>query len=475
MKTLPDDLLKKFTAIVGESRALHQPTAISPYLTEYRGRYNGSSPLVLLPSCTQEVSRILQLANATKTTITPQGGNTGLVGGQTPRQGENDIVLSLELMNHIREIDSIGNTISVDAGCKLADIQKIAKDNNRLFPLSLPSEESCQIGGNIATNAGGVSVLAYGNMRQLCLGLEVVLPNGEIWDGMYKLVKDNSGYDLRDLFIGSEGTLGVITGAILKLFPNPIGHQVALAAVSSPKDALQVLQLSRSIADNTLKSFEFIALSAIQFIIKHTDNKLPAPLKNSHPWYILIDIASTESEIRAYQIITEILNESISRNIILEAKLASSEEEANKIWNIRKKISLAQSQEGKSIKHDISVPLDKIPYFLLEAEKKILSTFPEARICCFGHLGDGNIHFNIFPPLNASEDQFTEHWDKISNLVHSIVLSYNGSIAAEHGIGQLKRDYLEKISSKTKITIMKKIKRALDPVGIMNPGKVISI
>ncbi|MBA5724443.1 FAD-binding oxidoreductase [Candidatus Liberibacter sp.] len=474
MKRLSSDTIKKFIEIVGYGEALEDQKSISPYLKEERNLYHGTSPLVLRPSCTKEISQILKLATETKTSITPQGGNTGLVGGQTPRSNKEDIILSLERMKNIRNIDLIGNTISVDAGINLRELRILAINHNRLFPLSLPSESSCQIGGNLATNAGGTAVLAYGNMRHLCLGLEVVLPTGEIWNGMRKLIKDNSNYDMRDLFIGSEGTLGIITGAVLKLFPFPKGKQVTLIAVNSLEKALQFLQLAKQIAYNTLTAFELISQAILELVIKHIpNNKLPT-LENSHPWYVLMEISTTESEDQANQIANTILLQGSEKGMISEWTLSSSEKEKLAIWYLRNKIPLAQKKEGRSISHDISIPIEAIPSFLQKAEESVLSSFPGTRICPFGHMGDGNIHFIVFPPVDSNADEFlSRNRNTVCDLVYSMVLSYGGSIAAEHGIGQLHKERLEKISQSTELMMMQKIKNTFDPCGIMNPGKFI--
>ncbi|MBL0848693.1 MAG: FAD-binding oxidoreductase [Candidatus Liberibacter ctenarytainae] len=473
MTSLSPHIIQKFITIVGQEGMLDDQKLICSYLKEARNLYHGKSPLVLRPSCTDEISQILKLATETKISITPQGGNTGLVGGQIPRSGKEDIVLSLERMQRIREIDLINNTISVDAGISLFKIQTIAKNHRRFFPLSLPSERSCQIGGNIATNAGGTAVLSYGNMRQLCLGIEAILPTGELWNGMRKLIKDNSRYDIHDLFIGSEGTLGVITGAVLKLFPYPTGRQVAFIAVPSLEASLRLLQLSKTMTDNTLTAFELISQSILELVIKHIPNNFPT-LSPKYPWYILLEISTTESEERADHIINSILSTGFKKGIITEWILSSSEDEKNAIWYLRKNIPLAQKKEGRSIKHDISVPIGAIASFLQEAQISVSSNFPKTRIGLFGHMGDGNIHFNVFPPINENQDEFlSRYWTEMNDLIYSIVLSYGGSIAAEHGVGQLHKERLGKILEPIEIMLMKKIKESFDPSGIMNPGKFI--
>ncbi|MBY7649117.1 MAG: hydroxyacid dehydrogenase [Candidatus Liberibacter europaeus] len=473
MSKLSPDITTKFIEIVGKKGALTDQKLISPYLKEERNFYHGKSPLVLLPSCTNEVSQILKLATETKTFITPQGGNTGLVGGQTPRENNEDVVLSLNRMKSVRDIDLTSNTIAVDAGISLFETRNIAKSHMRFFPLSLPSEKLCHIGGNLATNAGGTAVLFYGNMRQLCLGIEAVLPTGEIWNGMHKLIKDNSCYDIRDLLIGSEGTIGVITGAILKLFPYPNGQQVVFIAVESLEKALQLLQLSKKTAYNMLTAFELISQSALELVIKHIPNSFHV-LKKRYPWYILLELSTTDAPKVVNEIANTILSTSLKTSLIAEWILPISEAEKQSIWYIRNNIPLAQKKEGRSIKHDISVPVGSIPSFLQEAQNSILSSFPTTRICLFGHMGDGNIHFNVFPPIDDNQNIFlSRHCNEINYIVYSIVLSYGGSIAAEHGIGQLHKERLEKIFRPTDLMIMRKIKKTFDPAGIMNPGKFI--
>ncbi|MEG8099048.1 FAD-binding oxidoreductase [Candidatus Liberibacter brunswickensis] len=473
MSTLSPNIIQRFISIVGSDGILDEQKLISPYLKEERNLYNGTSPLVLLPSCTNEVSKILKLASETSTSITPQGGNTGLVGGQIPRTNKQDIILSIKRMNRIRDIDLIGNTIAVDAGINLLKVREIAKKNNKLFPLSLPSEKLCQIGGNLATNAGGTAVLSYGNIRNLCLGIEAVLPNGEIWNGMRKLIKDNSCYDIRDLFIGSEGTLGIITGAVLRLFPYPKDKQIAFIAIKSLEHAIKLLQLTQKIAGNMVTAFELISDFILRLVIKHIPNNFPV-LSKSYPWYILLEISSSETKEIANLIAGNILETGLKQNLINEWILSSSEEEKNALWRLRNSIPLAQKKEGRSVKHDISVPIGQIPSFLREVEKSVLSIFPKTRIGLFGHIGDGNIHFNVFPPADENQEEFlSRYWHEINNIVYSIVLSYKGSIAAEHGIGQLHKKRLGSILEKTEIKLMKKIKESFDPAGIMNPGKFI--
>ncbi|WP_457586535.1 FAD-binding oxidoreductase [Ensifer canadensis] len=471
--TLPSpELIASFIDIVGSANALTNPADLAPYLVESRGLYKGTTPMVLRPGSVEEVSRIMKLASATRTAIVPQGGNTGHVAGQIPREGKADIVLSLQRLNRIREIDPVGNVIVADAGCILADIQKAADDHDRLFPLSLGSEGSARIGGNLSTNAGGTAVLAYGNMRQLCLGLEVVLPTGEVWDGLRRLKKDNTGYDLRDLFIGAEGTLGVITGAVLRMFPKPLGHQVAFAGVGSVEHALALFDTASSLCGTALTGFELMPRLGVEFTARHIPG-VRDPMQTVHPWYALIDISTSDSAESAERMVHELLEQGIVAGLVENAVIATSEEQRKALWHMRESMSPAQKPEGGSIKHDVSVPVSSIPSFMKEADAAVMRAMPGARICSFGHMGDGNIHYNISQPVGADKQAFLDRWREMNAIVHGIVAKYNGSISAEHGIGQLKRDELVEVRSPIEIELMRRIKHAFDPAGIMNPDKVL--
>ncbi|PZU24957.1 MAG: hydroxyacid dehydrogenase [Shinella sp.] len=470
------ELLDRFAAIVGDTYAIRDPKAMGAYVTEPRSFYEGASPIVLRPGSTQEVSEILKLASETGTAVVPQSGNTGLVGGQIPRRGKPDVILSLDRMNKVRDIDPVANVLVVDAGVILADVQKAAESVNRLFPLSLGSEGSCRIGGNLATNAGGTAVLAYGNTRNLCLGLEVVLPTGEIWDGLRRLKKDNTGYDLRDLFIGSEGTLGVITGAVLRLFPRPVGHQVAFAGVNSPEDALALFDLATGLCHTALTGFELMSRMSVDFAVRHIEGVRDPLPDGEYPWYVLIDISTADSEESAEALITTVLEQGFEQGFVVDAVIASSVAQQTALWHMRETVSEAQKPEGGSIKHDVSVPVSRIPAFLAEADAVVKKTIPGARICAFGHMGDGNIHYNVSQPVGADKKAFLDRWHELNHAVHAVVLSYNGSISAEHGIGQIKRDELAEVRGEgIELKLMHRIKAAFDPAGIMNPDKVLKV
>ncbi len=464
--------LRAFIDIVGDANALTMPEDIKPYLTENRGLYHGASPLVLKPGSTAEVSAILKLASETGTAIVPVSGRTGLVGGQVPREDGHDVLLSMERMNKIREVDPVADVIVADGGAILADVQKAAEAHDRLFPLSLGSEGSCRIGGNLATNAGGTAVLAYGNMRQLCLGLEVVLPTGEIWDGLRRLKKDNSGYDLRDLFIGAEGTLGVITGAVLKMVPRPRGKQVAYVGLASPAAALQLFEKASQLCGSALTGFELMPRIGIEFTTKHIPG-VRDPLASIHPWYALVDISTSDSAETAETMMQELLAEAFEAGLVSDAAIAASLAQQDAFWHLRESMSDAQKPEGGSIKHDVSVPVSRIPAFLEEADAAVHALMPDARICAFGHLGDGNIHYNISQPVGADKAAFIARWREVNAVVHAVVHKQTGSISAEHGVGQLKRDELAASRPAIETELMRRIKQAFDPAGIMNPGKVI--
>lgn len=465
-------LIDRFAALVSPGHALTEAGDIAPYLTENRGLYHGHSPLVLKPGTVEEVSAILALASETKTPVVPQGGNTGLVGGQTPRAGGSDIVISLERLNRIRSVDPVANVLVADGGAILADVQQAADKVDRLFPLSLGSEGSCRIGGNLSTNAGGTAVLAYGNMRQLCLGLEVVLPTGEIWNGLRSLKKDNTGYDLRDLFIGAEGTLGIITGAVLKLYPKPAGHEVGFAGLASPEAALTFYERAATICGTALTGFELMPRLGVEFTTRHIPG-VRDPLESAYAWYVLIDISTNDSADSAARMMAAVLEEGYESGLIEDAAVASSEAQKTALWHMRESMSPAQKPEGGSIKHDVSVPVSRIPAFMAEAEKAVTAAIPGVRICAFGHLGDGNIHYNLSQPVGADKQAFLDRWHEMNGIVHGIVRAHGGSISAEHGIGQLKRDELAAIRQPIEIDLMRRIKQAFDPAGIMNPDKVL--
>jgi FAD/FMN-containing dehydrogenase len=462
------DILGRLAAVVGERYAIRDPKAMQSYLSEWRGLWTGSSPLALRPSTTEEVSRILAIADETRTTIVTQSGNTGLVGGQIPTTDNSEILVVLDRMTAIRDIDALDNTITVEAGVILKTVQDEADKADRLFPLRIASEGSCRIGGNLATNAGGIGVVAHGNARDLCLGIEVVLPGGRVWNGLRRLRKDNTGYDMRNLFIGSEGTLGVITAAVLKLFPKPAHHATAWIAVPSPQAALDLLRLAQSRSDSRVTAFEIMPRMGLEFTMKHfaVRDRFAAPA----PWYVIAEMSGSPA---LDDILTECLAEAADSGIVIDAAIAQSEAQRQEIWYIREAIVECQRLEGGSLKHDVAVPLSKVPQLIAEGNAALLRYMPDVRPLPFGHLGDGNIHFNVSQPVGMDKQAFLDRWHELADCVYDVVLRLGGSVSAEHGIGRLKADMMAEIKSPVELQMMKELKKLFDPNNILNPGKVL--
>ncbi len=465
---LSPELIARFRAIVGDKHAFTETADIAPYVTEERGLFQGRSPLVLRPGSTAEVSEICKLATEHKVALVPQGGNTGLVGGQTPHHDE--VVVSMRRLDKIREIDTASNTMTGESGVVLQVAQEKASDVDRLFPLSLGAEGSCTIGGNLSTNAGGTSALAFGVAREMALGLEVVLADGRILNALSKLKKDNTGYDLRNLFIGAEGTLGIITAATLKLFPKPRTVETAFAGMKSPDDALKLLSIAQNEAAGALTSFELLSDTAVDFSVRHGID-VRDPLASQHRWYVLMELSSPRDDARGT--LEQILARGMEEAIVDDAVIAANLGQRAAFWKLRDEMSAAQKPEGGSIKHDISVPVAAVPAFIAEANAAVVKLIPGARPVPFGHLGDGNIHYNVSQPIGANAAEFLRRWHEVNALVFEIVLRMGGSISAEHGIGVLKRDELPEVKDKVAIELMRAIKSTLDPLGIMNPGKVL--
>ncbi|WP_075217066.1 FAD-binding oxidoreductase [Mongoliimonas terrestris] len=474
MRAAPSaDLIARFAAIVGPSHALTDPLDQARYLVEWRDLYRGETPLVLRPGTTREVAAILRLAHETGTAVVPQGGNTGLVGGQTPVPGSGEIVLSLERLNRVRAVDPAGGTLIAEAGVTLEAVQAAAAEAGRLFPLTLGSQGSCRIGGNVATNAGGTAVLAYGNMRDLVLGLEVVLADGRVLNGLKRLRKDNAGYDLKQLFIGSEGTLGVVTAAALKLFPQPAETAVAFAGMATPQAALALLVRARTAAGFGLTGFELMIGRGLDFAVRHIDGAR-RPLACPHGWYVLVEISGNLADGGARRAMEACLTEALDAGEIEDATMAQSGAQAADFWRLRHGMSEVQKFEGGSIKHDVSVAVNEVPDFLDEAIRAVEAAFPGCRPVPFGHMGDGNIHFNVSQPVGADKAAFLAEWDRMNALVHAVVARYEGSVAAEHGVGRLKQALLEAGKDPVEIDLMRALKDALDPRGILNPGRVLA-
>lgn len=460
--------MARFVAVVGEKNAITDKDKQTPYLVEFRGLWTGHTPVVLRPGSAKEVSELLKIANETSTAIVPQGGNTGLVGGQITHNGE--VVLSLQRLDKIREIDPVSNTITCEAGVTLQRAREAAANADRLYPQLLPSEGSCTIGGNLSTNAGGTAALAHGIARSHALGLEVVLADGRIMNNLNKLKKDNTGYDLRDLFIGAEGTLGVITAAVLRLVPRPRSVETAWAAIPNVQAAVDLLGLAAERTAGGVTSFEIMARMGIDIVIKHSGAR--DPLATTSPYSVLIELSSQRPE-GLRESMEQILAEGLEKGLVLDATIAESVEQGKAFWKIREQFGEMQGREGGSIKHDVSVPVAKIPAFIEEANAAAVKLIPGARPLPFGHVGDGNIHYNISQPVGADKAAFLKRWDDMNDVVYKIVLKYGGSVSAEHGVGIVKRDYLPKIKDPVAYDLMKTLKRTLDPKGILNPGKVL--
>jgi len=463
--------LDALASIVGAAHVLSDPALIAANLEEPRGLYHGRALALVRPADTREVAAVVAACNAARIPLTPQGGNTGLVGGQTPDETGRQIILSLRRLNRIREIDPLADVMIVEAGVTLAEAQSAALSVDRLFPLSLASEGSCTIGGNLATNAGGVAVLAYGNARDLATGIEVVLADGRIVEALSKLRKDNTGYDLKNLFIGAEGTLGVITAAALKLFPRPRSRATAFVGLANPEKALSLLQLARARIGQSVTSFELMPRIGLDFSLAYRPT-LRDPLASRHAWYVLIELSS-QIEDGLDEPMTELLADALERGLIEDASLAASLDQRQAFWALREDLSDAQKPQGGSIKHDVSVPVGAVPAFLAEASAAVEAFMPGVRIVAFGHLGDGNIHFNVSQPVGADKQAFLAQWGEMNAVVHEIVARRSGSISAEHGIGRLKRDLLAQTKNPVALDVMRKLKAALDPHGILNPGKVL--
>ncbi|HEX5488173.1 MAG TPA: FAD-binding oxidoreductase [Rhodanobacteraceae bacterium] len=468
--------LDALRTVVGEQYVLTGAEA-TPYLTDWRVRYTGRALAVVRPASTDEVAALVRLCAGAGLPIVPQGGNTGLCGGATPDDSGRAVVLSLQRLNRIRGIDVDNDTMEVDAGCVLQAVQEAARDAGRLFPLSLAAEGSCTIGGNLATNAGGTQVLRYGTMRELTLGLEVVTAQGEIWHGLRGLRKDNTGYDLRDLFIGSEGTLGIITAATLKLYPQPVARCTALLALASIEDAIGMLGRARHGFDASLTGFELMAGDCLADVVRHfPQQRLPFEGDAAAlPWYALLEVSDSESEAHARERFETVLGEAIESGCVKDAVIAGSMAQSKALWHLRESIPLAEKESGKSIKHDISIPVSRMAAFVEDTNRALQQAFPGIRNVIFGHLGDGNLHYNVARGPDWSEAGLLARQDAVYELVHDSVHAVGGSISAEHGVGQLKRDALLRYKDPVELALMHSIKRALDPQGIMNPGKVLAM
>jgi len=464
-------LLDRLRSIVGE-RGLVESAGQEPYLVDWRGQYHGKAAAVVRPASTEEVSRVVALLASQRIAMVPQGGNTSLCGASVPDASGTQVVINLSRMNRVRAVDTDNNTMTVEAGCVLAALQQEADRHGRLFPLSLGSEGSCEIGGNLSTNAGGTAVLRYGNTRELVLGLEVVLPDGRVWNGLRGLRKDNTGYDLKHLFVGAEGTLGIVTAAVVKLFAKPRSQATAFVAVESPAAAVALLAKLRESCGERVTGYELIARVCVDLVLAH----MPAsrdPLGERHPWYVLIELSDSAEGEGVRRMLQEALEDAAELGLVRDAALAASEAQRAALWKLREDISEAQKVDGPSIKHDVSVPVSRVPQFIAEADAALEKRFPGIRIVAFGHVGDGNIHYNCGKAERQAAEAFFAEAPQVNHLVYDIVTALGGSISAEHGLGALKREEIRRYKGALELELMARIKRALDPEGLMNPGKVL--
>ena len=466
------DLLARLAAIVGAKGVITDAAEMEPHLTERRGRYHGAAYCLVKPASTAEVAEVVRLCTETRVPVVPQGGNTGLVAGGIPFEDGRAVIVNLARMNRVRAVDPLNDTITVEAGCILQRVQEAADEAERLFPLSLGAEGTCQIGGNLSTNAGGIQVLRYGNMRELVLGLEVVLPDGRVWDGLRALRKDNTGYDLKQIFIGAEGTLGIITAAVLRLFAKPKDTATAFAAVRDVEAAVALLERVHAATGDVVTSFELIPRIGLDFATRHVPD-IQEPLAGRHDWHVLIELWSGAESGGLAAGLEAVLADAYEEGLVLDATLAANEAQAAAFWRIREGIVEGQRPEGGSIKHDIAVPISSVAAFIARATAAVEALIPGIRPVTFGHIGDGNIHFNLSQPEGADRAAYLARWDEVNRVVHDIVVDLNGSISAEHGIGRMKVAENAHYKSEVEIDLMRRIKTALDPDDLMNPGKVV--
>lgn len=466
-----EELIERLALIVNAERVVRGADA-AQWLEDWRGRYRGHALAVVFPDSTEQVADVIRACAETDVAIVPQGGNTGLSGGATPLPNGRSVVVNLSRMKRVRAIDPDNNTLTVEAGCTLAEVQRIAAENGRLFPLSLASEGSCEIGGNLSTNAGGVQVLRYGNMRELVLGIEVVLPDGRVWDGLRGLRKDNTGYDLKQLFIGAEGTLGIVTALVVKLFPQPEARSTAWAVVPDPSAAVTLLHTVQAHCGERVTAFEIVGREALQLVLKNIPD-MRNPFAEIGDWTVLIELSGMDKPKVLDELLETALNVGFETAVVSNAVVARSGTQAEALWALRENISEAQRIEGVSIKHDIAVPVGRVPEFLEQAGQMLKERWPDVRIVAFGHLGDGNLHYNQSQADSKANQKFIELTPEINRIVYQLATKLGGTISAEHGLGQLKREEITRHRSKVELDLMRTIKRALDPAGRMNPGKVI--
>lgn len=462
-----EDLRARFSG-----RLISDPADMEPYLTDWRRKWTGFARGVAQPDTAPDVASVVRWCAARRIPVVPQGGNTGLSGGSTPDASGQSLIVSLARMNRIRSIDHHNSTLTAEAGCILKDAQRAASHAGKFLPLSLAAEGSCTIGGNLATNAGGTAVLRYGNARDLCLGLEVVTPHGEIWDSLHGLRKSNAGYNLRDLFIGSEGTLGIITAAVLRLYPQPRGRATGFLAVDSVEQGCNLLDLARDLLDSRLTAFELMSSACLELVLRHH----PAarrPLERQSAWYLLIEVSDSDGFVVAESGLHLLLERALERGLVSDGIVAGSIAQARALWSLRENISESQAREGPTIKHDISLPISELATFIESTGTMIEERWPGSRLVIFGHLGDGNLHYNLSPVVGMNHGEFLALEHQINRLVHDVVNAASGSISAEHGLGVLRRDESARYKSAVELSLMRSIKNSIDPDGIMNPGKVL--
>jgi FAD/FMN-containing dehydrogenase len=469
--SIPAGLAESLRAVVGERGLVTDPADLQPFTEDWRGLLKGRAALLVRPATTAELSKVVELLSAAGAGIVPQGGNTSLCGASVPDDSGTQVIVNVSRMNKVRAIDLDNNTITVEAGCILEQLQRVAAENDRLFPLSLAAEGSCEVGGNISTNAGGTQVLRYGNMREQVLGLEVVLPDGRVWDGLRGLRKDNTGYDLKHLFIGAEGTLGIVTAAVLKLYPRPRAIATALVAVTDPAASVALLGKLREACGERVTGFELVSRACFDLVFKNiTGSRDPMP--QPYPWYVLVELFDSTEGTGLAEMLENALGLAIEDGLVQDAVVAASEAQRQELWALRENTPDAQKIEGFSVKHDVSVPVSRIAQLLEEGDRALEAAFPGIRIIAFGHVGDGNLHYNAFPPPGDTRE-FNDWAPQVNDVVYGVVQRLGGSISAEHGIGTLKRDELPHYKAALELDLMRAIKKALDPRGIMNPGKVL--